>query len=234
MSLNLFYDHSKVVSDGFKIFFLNRPAFYLYAILKVATGILLLNIRLDFKAPATNVVTDFKAVLRNPEMIALLAACFILGKSFESLLKRQENFNRIFLFLGTAWGYIESFLFWLIQDLGGSKSLMGITITVGGIFGIPLLILSGPIIDKIGHANVLVVGMVFYGVRLLGYSLIYNPWLCLIFEAMESVTTGLAFTAAVTYAAKLSTTSTDTSIQGLLGGLYFGVGEYHILSFLTF
>lgn len=102
---------------------------------------------------------------------------------------------------------------------------MGITITVGGIFGIPLLVMSGPIIDKIGHANVLFIGFVFYAVRLMGYSLLYNAWYCLIFEAMESVTTGLAFTAAVTYAAKLSTTTTDTSIQGLLGGLYFGVGE---------
>jgi hypothetical protein len=42
---------------------------------------------------------------------------------------------------------------------------------------------------------------------------------------MESVTSSLSFTAAVTYAAKLSTTTTDSSIQGLLGGLYFGVGK---------
>nr|CAD7600898.1 unnamed protein product [Timema genevievae] len=127
--------------------------------------------------------------------------------------------------LGTAWGYIESFLFWLLQDLGASGSLMGITITVAGIAGIPLLVLSGPIIDRIGHANVLFIGFIFYAIRLLGYSIIYNPWLCLIFEAMESVTSSLSFTAAVTYAAKLSSTTTDTSIQGLLGGIYFGVGK---------
>lgn len=42
---------------------------------------------------------------------------------------------------------------------------------------------------------------------------------------MESITFGLSFTAAVTYAAKLSTVTTDTSIQGMLGGLYYGVGE---------
>jgi hypothetical protein len=45
---------------------------------------------------------------------------------------------------------------------------MGITITVGGIAGIPLLALSGPIISKIGHANVLFIGFVFYAVRLVG------------------------------------------------------------------
>lgn len=58
-----------------------------------------------------------------------------------------------------------------------------------------------------------------------GYSVIYNPYHCLYFEAMESITSSLAITAAVTYAAKLSTTTTDGSIQGLVGGLYFGVGE---------
>ncbi|XP_015112689.1 uncharacterized protein LOC107038226 [Diachasma alloeum] len=181
-----------------------RPAFYLYSALKILSGGLMLMINLEFKSPSPNVVRHVITVLKNVEIIALLVAVFILG---------------------IAWGYLESFLFWLIQDLGGSRSLMGITITVGGIAGIPLLVLSGPIINKIGHANVLFIGFVFNSIRLLGYSLIYNPWLCLIFEAMESVTSSLAFTAAITYAAKLSTTATDTSIQGLLGGLYYGVGK---------
>ncbi|CAK9832517.1 Major facilitator superfamily domain-containing protein 6 [Anthophora retusa] len=181
-----------------------RPAFYLYVGLKLVSGLLMLAINLEFKSPATNVVSDVFTVLRNIEAAALFIACFILG---------------------TAWGYIESFLFWLIQDLGGSRSLMGITITVGGIAGIPLLVLSGPIISKIGHANVLFIGFVFYAIRLCGYSLIYNPWHTLIFEALESVTLSLSFTAAVTYAAKLSTTTTDSSIQGLLGGVYYGVGK---------
>lgn len=55
--------------------------------------------------------------------------------------------------------------------------------------------------------------------------MLYNPWLCLVFEAMEGVTSALTFTAAVTYAAKLSNINTDTSVQGLLGGLYFGAGK---------
>ncbi|GAB1866623.1 Macrophage MHC class I receptor 2-like protein [Camponotus japonicus] len=181
-----------------------RPAFYLYAALKLISGVLMLLINLEFKAPASNVVHDVFIVLKNIETAALFLACFVLG---------------------TAWGYIESFLFWLIQDLGGSNSLMGITVTVGGIAGIPLLALSGPIISKIGHANVLFIGFVFYAIRLCGYSLVYNPWLTLIFEALESVTSSLSFTAAVTYAAKLSTISTDSSIQGLLGGVYYGVGK---------
>jgi MFS_1 like family len=58
-----------------------------------------------------------------------------------------------------------------------------------------------------------------------GYSLLYQPWVCLLFEAMEGVTSSLTFTAVVTYAARLSNTSTDSSIQGLIGGIYYGVGK---------
>lgn len=181
-----------------------RPAFYLYAVLKVVTGVLMLSIDLKFKQPAQNLLQDVVTVFKNIEMIALFMACFIMG---------------------TAWGYIESFLFWLLKDMNASSSLMGFTVTVAGVAGLPLLVFSGPIIQKLGHANVLFIGFVFYAIRLLGYSLIYNPWLCLIFEAMESVTSSLSFTAAVTYAARLSTTTTDTSVQGLLGGIYYGVGK---------
>ncbi|CAG9855144.1 unnamed protein product [Phyllotreta striolata] len=181
-----------------------RPVFFLYAALKVISGVLMLFINLEFKKAASSVITDVIEVLKKVELIALFMSCVILG---------------------CAWGFIESFLFWLLDDLGGSKSLMGLTVTVGGIVGIPLLILSGPIIKKIGHANVIFIGFIFYAIRLMGYSLIYNPWFCLVFEAMESVTFGLSFTAAVTYAAKLSTVTTDTSIQGMLGGLYYGVGK---------
>jgi hypothetical protein len=58
-----------------------------------------------------------------------------------------------------------------------------------------------------------------------GYSFLCNLWLCLVFEAMEDVTSALNFTAAATYAAELSASNTDTSVQGLLGGLYFGAGK---------
>lgn len=181
-----------------------RPVFFLYAALKIISGVLMLFINLEFKKAASSVITEVVEVLKKVELIALFLSCVVLG---------------------CAWGFIESFLFWLLDDLGASKSLMGLTVTVGGIVGIPLLILSGPIIKKLGHANVIFIGFIFYGIRLAGYSFIYNPWLCLIFEAMESVTFGLSFTAAVTYAAKLSTVTTDTSIQGMLGGLYYGVGK---------
>lgn len=57
-----------------------RPAFYLYAALKIMSGLLILNINLEFKSPAQNVVADVLTVLRKIEIVALFITCFILGK----------------------------------------------------------------------------------------------------------------------------------------------------------
>ena len=43
-------------------------------------------------------------------------------------------------------------------------------VTVGMLTSLPFLIFSGPITDTIGHINVIVIGMLAYFARLLGYS----------------------------------------------------------------
>lgn len=58
----------------------SRPAFYLYAGLKLMSGLLMLAINLEFKSPATNVIRDVFSVLRNIETAALFIACFVLGE----------------------------------------------------------------------------------------------------------------------------------------------------------
>lgn len=58
----------------------------------------------------------------------------------------------------------------------------------------------------------------------LGYSYINDPYMCLIYEAMEAITTSLMTTSAVAYSAQLGTTTTLATIQGIIGGAYYGVG----------
>lgn len=49
------------------------------------------------------------------------------------------------------------------------------------------------------------------------------------FEALECFTVSLTSAAAVSYAADLATPSTLATLQGLLGGIYHGVGGCAIL-----
>lgn len=56
-----------------------RPAFYLYAVLKVASGALMLSIDLQFKQPAQNLLEDVISVFKRVEIVALFIACFVMG-----------------------------------------------------------------------------------------------------------------------------------------------------------
>ena len=56
----------------------------------------------------------------------------------------------IFFLCGSVWGFLESYLFWFLEDLGSTKFTMGISLAIGTVAGIPLTIASGAIIRKLG------------------------------------------------------------------------------------
>lgn len=181
-----------------------RPAFYLYCGLKVLAAIIILFVNLDFRQPSSRVVKDFRSLLKQPEILTFLL---------------------VMLISGTCFGLLDTFLFWLLQDLGAKKFLMGITVTVGSLAGVPILIASGYIFKKLGHANTIILGFAFYVIRMMGYSFINNPWWCMPFEALECFTVSLMGAAAVSYAADLSTPATIATLQGVYGGIHYGVGR---------
>ncbi|RXG59495.1 Major facilitator superfamily domain-containing protein 6 [Armadillidium vulgare] len=189
------------VLNGFEDF---RPAMYVYCFLKLLAALIILFLNLDFKQASNKVISDFSTLLLNPEVICFLMATFLAG---------------------TCYGYIETFLFWLLQDLGADKRLMGLTLTVGCIFGIPLLMISTFILKKIGHVNTMVIGFFVYVVRLMGYTFISNPWWAMPFEAMECATVSLMVVSFMSYASDLATPSTIVTLQSIYGGLYNGVGR---------
>lgn len=69
-----------IINKNLENYFFSRPAFYLYAVLKLVSGVFMLLINLEFKSPARNVVRDVLTVLRNIETTILFLACFVLGK----------------------------------------------------------------------------------------------------------------------------------------------------------
>ncbi|CAH2102388.1 unnamed protein product [Euphydryas editha] len=69
-----------------------RPAFYLYAVLKVVSGVLMLSINLEFKQPAQNIIEDVISVFRNVELVALFIACFIMGASLKYVSNKSIKY----------------------------------------------------------------------------------------------------------------------------------------------
>lgn len=126
-------------------------AFYTYDVLLVFTAITVLLMPLGEKLPAENVFTDLWNLLKMPHVI-----CFIL-----------------FLFvLGNFWGFIESFLFLYLKELGAPNYLLGFTLTVGTMSSVPFLYTADKLTKVFGHVNIIVVAFLAHAVRLVGYSFI--------------------------------------------------------------
>ena len=56
----------------------------------------------------------------------------------------------VFFICGSVWGFLESYLFWFLEDLGSTKLTMGLSLAVGTIAGVPLTIGSAFIIGRLG------------------------------------------------------------------------------------
>lgn len=86
---------------------------------------------------------------------------------------KEISLNSYFLFKNSNfWGFIESFLFLYLKELGAPNYLLGITITVGTVSSIPFLYGAEKITRVFGHVNLIIIAFFSHAVRLVGYSFI--------------------------------------------------------------
>ncbi|XP_040171230.1 uncharacterized protein LOC120904868 isoform X2 [Anopheles arabiensis] len=179
-------------------------AFYTYDILLIISSVTVFLMPLGEKLPADNVFKDLLNLLKLKHVIIFIWFLFLLG-----------NF----------WGFIESFLFLYLKELGAPNYLLGITITVGTVSSIPFLYGAGRITKIVGHVNLIVIAFIAHACRLVGYSFIENAWWCFPFEAMEALSCHLMWVAAATYCALLAPKNLLATLIGVLGMAHFSLGR---------
>lgn len=135
-------------------------------------------------------------------------------------------FMGIVLLFGIDTGVIETFLFLHLQDIGASQLLLGLCMMMNCILEIMILFAAGSIIQRIGHIACFYIVFAAYFLRLLLYSFLSNPWVALAIEPLHSVTFGLFYATASSYGSIITPPGLHGTIQGAIGGLYFGIGMY--------
>ncbi|XP_055376388.1 uncharacterized protein LOC129608737 isoform X2 [Condylostylus longicornis] len=179
-------------------------AFYTYDVLLTISIFSVCLMPLGDKLPADNVFRDLWNLLRMPHVIIFILFLFALG-----------NF----------WGFIESFLFLYLKELGAPNYLLGITITVGTVSSIPFLYGAEKITRIFGHVNLIIIAFFSHAGRLVGYSFIENAWWCFPFEAMEALSCHLMWVAAATYCSILAPKNLLATLIGVLGMAHFSLGR---------
>lgn len=128
-------------------------------------------------------------------------------------------------FMGFGIGLIFTFLFWHLQDYGGTSTVFGMASVVNHISEMLAYFLSYPLIRKIGHIKVLCLGLACSILRFLYISYIQSPWGVIPFELIQGVTHSAVWAAACSYIAHNTPPELRVSAQGVLTFVHNGAGR---------
>ena len=178
-----------------------QPCFYAFAVLMIFAFIPAHFIRFEHRnLQSTNLTEKLRT--------------FINFDSIVFLLTIQQ--------FGNAWGLVQTFLLWHLQDLGGTQFLFSIIAGVQCISEIISYHVAGYAITKLGYFRVLYIGLLFSSLRFIIYAVIRNPWLVLPVEVFHGVSTTLIWALAVSYIGLNN--GIATTMQGILSGVHWGIG----------
>lgn len=151
-----------------------------------------------------------------PEWVTVL-------KQFKNL--KCASFLFVAWFMGFGIGLIFTFLFWHLQDYGGSPTLFGVASVINHISEIFAYFFSFKLIRQIGHVKVLCLGLGGNILRFLYISWLTNPWWVLPFEFIQGITHAAVWAACCSYIAHNTPSQLRSSAQGVLQGLHHGLGR---------
>lgn len=131
------------------------------------------------------------------------------------LLKFQYAFFLIIsFFLGFSNGLFFNFVNWYLEDLGASKSLMGIATIFRAAALIIAYIFNAFLSELCGHVQLMLFSVAGYLILFGSFSIIHNPLWALPLEFLEGMTYGTTWSTAVTHLADATPKGGAATMQG--------------------
>jgi MFS family permease len=180
------------------------PPFVLFVALNALVFIVCWKMKtVEGRQPSPIVFPHIKVLLKNPRVMLFVIVVLIMGISS---------------------GVITWFLFLFLKDIGGSQTLLGISIAVSCVSEVLVFLFAGKMIDLLGNSKILLLSLATFIIRLIGYSYLYDPWLVLPIELLHGFTYAAMWSSCVSYGSSISPPEVVTTVIGLLTGVHFGLG----------
>ncbi|XP_023215518.1 major facilitator superfamily domain-containing protein 6-like [Centruroides sculpturatus] len=138
---------------------------------------------------------------------------------------RYAAFLYVTWFMGFGIGLVFTFLFWHLQDLGGTPTLFGVASVINHVSEIFAYFFSFKFIKQIGHTKVLCIGLFGNICRFLYISWLTDPWWVLPFEFIQGITHAAVWAACCSYITQATPSKLRSSAQGVLQGIHHGLGK---------
>ncbi|KAL5010838.1 hypothetical protein ScPMuIL_013143 [Solemya velum] len=129
------------------------------------------------------------------------------------------------LFMGVCNGVIWGFLNWHLENIGGTQFMIGTATSVS--FGAELLMffVIHLLIKRMGHANLIYLGLLSYVIRFSVFAAITNPWYVLPTEILQGFSFAGIWVVLVDYLCGSVPAAYLATVQGVMHGVYFGMGN---------
>uniref|UniRef100_A0A3Q0SEH8 Major facilitator superfamily domain containing 6a n=1 Tax=Amphilophus citrinellus TaxID=61819 RepID=A0A3Q0SEH8_AMPCI len=152
------------------------------------------------------------------------------GFRYSDLLKllcsvRYSSVLFVAWFMGFGYGFVFSFLYWHLEDLGGTTTLFGVCSVLSHISELAAYFTSHKFIELVGHIRVLYIGLACNTARYLYISYLQNAWTVLPMEILQGVTHASVWAACISFLSAAVPPALRTSAQGILQGLHLGLGR---------
>lgn len=128
----------------------------------------------------------------------------------------------IAFFCGSATGFIETFLFWYLHELGGGQMLLSVINGLNCTAEVCVFFVTDRLLSFLGHINVIYLALLCYSIRFIYFYLIQSPWAVLPAELLQGITTAALWSSCVSFVG-LHPGASNT-VQGILNGVYMGLG----------
>lgn len=126
---------------------------------------------------------------------------------------------------GLAMSISNNFLFLYIDQLGGSRTLMGLSLTVATLSEAPIFFFSGHLLQRWGARGLLLAALIAQVIRIFAYALMPAAWFILPISLLHGLTFSAMWAAGVAYASELAAPKgLVATAQGLLSGVSMGLG----------
>lgn len=180
------------------------PGFYLAVGLLGMQCLVSCRWRLGPSQRSKSILRNVGGLLRKPRHLCFLLDIFVVG-SCSSI----------------HWYYV----YWYLQELNASKLLMGLTLATQSFLGdLPFMFLSGWLIDKLQHINVVRLAFLGFFLKFLGYSYLHNPWWAIGIELLQGPTYGSFYVAMTSYARSISLPGTEATFLSIILGVFDCLG----------
>ena len=185
------------------------PAFVLFACMELLCAAMAALYRGSKNIEcSTSSFKDAKLLMQKPNALMLFFVVFVAG---------------IYL------GLIEYYLFVHLQTLGHPpKLLFGLCLLLSSLPEMCVLFLAGSIVKRLGHVNCMCLACAAFAARLLGYSVLSDPWMVLFIEPLQGLTYGLFYASASAYGSLITPPGLHGTVQGIIGSLHFQIGTWTV------